>query len=223
MRRFVAPGMIIAAFVLSAVTYFGLPQSVVVHWSLNGTPNGHASPLFTALFAPLLMLALWTGLGDRGLGRDVRSLFTRKPSPADRSAARSNYGGVVEVMLGNALAFHIVLIASAIGILAPTDQPMILALGLSLGLIILGNYIPRVTKRNLLIGVRSPWAFASEAVWQRTQRVGGYAMVAAGAVGFVGALLVRSAPLKPVFIALILQVSFVYIYSFRLARLKKLA
>jgi uncharacterized membrane protein len=43
----------------------------------------------------------------------------------------------------------------------------------------IGLVMPRV-KRNPLIGVRTPWTLTSDENWARTQRVGGYAMVASG-------------------------------------------
>ena len=39
------------------------------------------------------------------------------------------------------------------------------------GLVALGNYMPRI-RQNYTMGVRTPWALASEHCWQRTQRMG---------------------------------------------------
>jgi uncharacterized membrane protein len=82
---------------------------------------------------------------------------------------------------------------------------------------VIGNYMPRVTRRNAFVGFRVPWAYASEEVWRRTQRAGGYGMVAGGMIGLVGAFALPSAPLKPFIVATIAQIVVVMIYSYRIA------
>ena len=45
--------------------------------------------------------------------------------------------------------------------------------------IVLGNYSGKV-RRNYFIGIRTPWTLASEEVWSRTHRFGGWVFVIAG-------------------------------------------
>ena len=45
--------------------------------------------------------------------------------------------------------------------------------------IVLGNMMPKV-KQNFFTGVKTPWALSSEAVWNKTQRLGGKSMVLGG-------------------------------------------
>ena len=45
--------------------------------------------------------------------------------------------------------------------------------------IIVGNYLGKV-RRNFFIGIRTPWTLASDEVWARTHRVGGWLFVMAG-------------------------------------------
>jgi uncharacterized membrane protein len=47
--------------------------------------------------------------------------------------------------------------------------------------IFLGNILPKVPK-NFFIGIRTPWTLASETVWERTHRLGGWCFVLAGAL-----------------------------------------
>lgn len=45
----------------------------------------------------------------------------------------------------------------------------------------LGNVLPRLP-RNGLVGIRTPWTLADPMVWERTHRLGGYLLTAAGLV-----------------------------------------
>jgi len=45
--------------------------------------------------------------------------------------------------------------------------------------IFLGNVLPKVPK-NFFIGIRTPWTIASDEVWDRTHRLGGWCFVLAG-------------------------------------------
>ena len=49
---------------------------------------------------------------------------------------------------------------------------------------LLGNVLGKV-RRNFYVGVRTPWALASERVWNATHRLAGKTFVAAGLVGLV--------------------------------------
>ncbi|MEL7298668.1 MAG: SdpI family protein, partial [Pseudomonadota bacterium] len=51
--------------------------------------------------------------------------------------------------------------------------------GVGLLFVVLGNYMGKLRK-NFFIGIRTPWTLASDEVWARTHRLGGYLFVAAG-------------------------------------------
>lgn len=64
--------------------------------------------------------------------------------------------------------------------------------------VLLGNLMPKFGS-NHFIGIRTPWTLSSDAVWQRTQRVGGLLFVGTGVVtillgllGLDGALLIAA-------------------------------
>lgn len=45
----------------------------------------------------------------------------------------------------------------------------------------LGNLLPKVPK-NFIVGIKTPWTLANEAVWQRTHRLGGWTFVLSGLI-----------------------------------------
>ena len=60
---------------------------------------------------------------------------------------------------------------------ADMGRPVLVGVGLLLA--VLGNYLGKTT-RNFFLGIRTPWTLASDEVWRRTHRLGGWTMVAAG-------------------------------------------
>ncbi len=212
----IAPAAVVVAFVVSALAYSHLPAVVPVHWGIGGQPDEFGSRLTTALQLPLLMLAMWTVLKLLPK-RDIIFFVKYRPRPEDDRAVRPEYERMASIVLSNLLALHLYAIASGLSLLPARQQPRIMAMLLSVSMIVVGNYLPRITRRNLFFGVRMPWTFASEDIWRRTQRIGGYAYVATGVVGLIGALAVPASPLKPLMVALVIQVVAVAAYSYWLA------
>jgi uncharacterized membrane protein len=62
-----------------------------------------------------------------------------------------------------------------------SDVPVITVVTLLLGglFVVVGNYFGKVRK-NFFVGIRTPWTLASDEVWARTHRVGGWLFVLAG-------------------------------------------
>ena len=54
--------------------------------------------------------------------------------------------------------------------------------------VVLGNMMPKV-KQNFFTGVKTPWALSSDAVWNKTQRLGGKSLVLGGILILCGAFL----------------------------------
>src|SRR6185437_9837627 len=215
-KRFVPLMLVAAAFLLSAVSYQHLPANVPTHWGISGRPDQFGSRLQTALLLPLIMLFI--GVVFSYVPNYDRLLFIKyEPRDSDSSTVRPEYDRLITILLAFLLAMHTFAIASGLGLVAATHEPLLLAVVLSFGMIAIGNYMPRVTRRNAFIGVRLPWAYASEEVWRRTQRAGGYGLVAAGVIGLAGAFAVPSAPVKPLFAALVAETIVVMVYSYSLA------
>ena len=59
------------------------------------------------------------------------------------------------------------------------DITRLITAGMGILLILLGNMMPKV-RRNSMMGLRTRWSMANDRVWQKSQRFGGIACVAAG-------------------------------------------
>jgi uncharacterized membrane protein len=219
-KKILSLSVVAAAVAISAVAYPRLPAIVPTHWGISGNPNRLGSRLELALLAPCLMLAIAVVFAF--VPHYDRYLFIRyrdrgSTLDPDSSTARPEYDTMISIILTFMLAMHTFAVASGLGLIAQNQRPVLIAAIISIGMIAIGNYMPRITRRNAFLGVRLPWTYASEEVWRRTQRIGGYGMVAAGIVGVVGAIAVPSSPVKPLFAAVFIQLVVVAAYSYYLA------
>lgn len=64
------------------------------------------------------------------------------------------------------------------------DINKVLVITLGVLLIVLGNYIPK-TRKNSIIGVRTPFSMKNDVTWAKTNRFGGILLVIAGIIGIV--------------------------------------
>jgi len=182
-----AAALVLVAAIASAIAYPHLPPRVAVHWDLRGQPNGYSGPLGAAITLPIIMLV--TAAMLIVAPRFDSGVFIRYGNrDADDSTNRPVYAVVVLLVLGAMLAIHLLTLATALGTIGPSKAPLVMVVMLSLIFITLGNYMPRVTHRNAFIGVRLPWAYASDEVWRRTQRIGGYGMVLVGVAGLIASV-----------------------------------
>lgn len=76
--------------------------------------------------------------------------------------------------------------------LVPLDLNRLLCGATGLGLIALGNWIPKL-KEPGPVGLRTPWSVKNTAVWRKCQRFGGWSLAAAGAASLAAALLAPGA------------------------------
>ena len=94
--------------------------------------------------------------------------------------------------------------------------PGVLMAAIAVGLIALGNYMPRI-RQNYTMGAKTPWALANEHCWQRTQRMAGIVFILSGLLllgGLAESALLGTSLLIYAFVAvLVLGIVWIYVYS----------
>lgn len=163
-----ALGSLACAALATAVLYGNLPDPIATHFDIHGTPDGWMPRAIGAWFMPVFGIAIWA--------------FVRfAPRILPRSEKRRLAGPYVAFFAAATAIFlsflHLVVLRVALVPGASVLRPVLVAMGAMF--VAIGLVMPRV-KRNPLIGVRTPWTLTSDENWARTQRVGGYAMVASG-------------------------------------------
>jgi uncharacterized membrane protein len=169
--------LLLIAVAMSAAAYPRLPAQVAIHWNWRGDADGFGPRWLLALMVPAsasLIVALLSVLPMIG---PMRREFPRW---------RSAYGRICVAVVAALTLCHAALLSSALG--RPVDVPMVMLLILGVMLAVIGNLLGKV-RRNFWVGIRTPWTLASDAVWERTHRIGARLTVAHGLALAAAALL----------------------------------
>jgi immunity protein, SdpI family len=196
--------IIVAQVLISAGTYPFLPPSVPSHFDASGQINGYMPKLVYAILFPGMSILLFIIL---------RFAMQVGPNLGYRSQRRANTQ-IVSLILVGILLFMLViqLLTTAYALGAHVDISLVVELAVSVLFIFLGNYLGKL-RRNFWAGIRTPWTLASDIVWERTHRLGGWLFVL---VGFIGLITAFFPPLRfyGLFVPLILVVVILVIYSY---------
>jgi uncharacterized membrane protein len=177
MRRWFPAALIAGAVLFSLAVYSRLPDEVPVHWGISGDPDRFGSRVEGAFLMPAIMIAVLM------IMRWLPSIDPRSENITKfRSAYDTVVGGTIALLTG----IHVLALGSALG--WPVNMSTAVLVGLGVLFILLGNLLP-VVRSNFIFGIRTPWTLSSDAVWTRSHRLGGYAMVAAGIITIVAAFL----------------------------------
>lgn len=155
---------------LMALWYAELPDPMPSHWNAKGEVDGFMDR--EANLALLFGLPVFCWILMK-----VIPLISPKGFRTDEFSEIVNVLQVALVVFMSAIGVAVMLEARNFG-LDMTNYVVIAVGGL---LIVLGNYLGKVRK-NFFIGIRTPWTLASDEVWAKTHRLGGWMFVLAGLV-----------------------------------------
>ncbi|MBL5862149.1 SdpI family protein [Serratia fonticola] len=171
--------LIVAAAIATLMYYSNLPESIPVHWNLDGMPDKYGPRAMLYLLGPGLMSMMLT----LGLCMPWFS-----PKRFGLESFKATYSYFIVVLVGMFGLFYAVVLHAIL-----TDSLEIqrtIYVGVFMLLILVGNPMGKV-KRNFYVGIKTPWTLASERVWYATHRLSARVMVASGLLGliavFVGA------------------------------------
>jgi uncharacterized membrane protein len=136
-----------------------LPDQLAVHWNVDGAADAFEPKVLALFLLPAAMLAAYLLL----------LLVPRiDPLRANIEQFRKPYDRFVALLIGFLFVVYVATLALNAGYFFNIGYLVIL--GLSAVIYYTGSLM-RSTKRNYFIGVRTPWALASDIVWQKTHRV----------------------------------------------------
>ena len=157
--------------------YPHLPELIPIHWNIRGEVDGWAPKSWAVYLNPgitLVLIALIWGLP------------ALSPRPFSVDTFRQTFNYVIVVLCGLMAYIHVVMLQAALH--PHADSGRYLIGGLFLFFALLGNVMGKV-RRNLWMGIRTPWTLASEVVWDRTHRLAAWMLTGAGVLGFLLTLL----------------------------------
>ncbi len=160
--------LLILSFLAAFYLYQVFPAQVATHWGLNGEVNGYSSPFAAAFLIPFLLLGMYI-------------LFYFLPYFDPKKDQYASFSSVYHKLrdLLITFLFAIFLLTSLSSLGNKIDIGFYIALMLGALFIFLGLLLRKV-KMNWFLGIRTPWTLSSEAVWNKTHKLGGFIMPLAG-------------------------------------------
>ena len=141
-----------------------LPDTMNIHWSMNGTADGTASKAVAIIVPSLVFLALhW-----------LCSLDT-----ICRNHKQSRKVQNIALWLCPMISLLVSGTVYSLALGFEFDMSKILFLLLGILFAVMGNYMPKF-RQNPTLGIKTSWALADEENWNATHRFGGRVWMAAG-------------------------------------------
>lgn len=168
MRKWIPVLTVLAALAASMAVYNRLPESMTIHWDLEGNPNGWASRLTGAFALPGIMVGIYAVM---------RFLPLVDPRRENYEKFQGTYEGLILTVLLFLLVIHVIVLRAALG--HEVSMQKVIPLMMGMLFVVIGNLLPRA-RSNFFVGIRTPWTLSSEKSWERTHRIGGYVFVLIG-------------------------------------------
>ncbi len=195
---------VLALGIYIAVLYPRLPDPLPTHWNAAGEVDDYMSRsagliLFVAI--PIISMLL----------------FKLIPVISPHGFRTEGFSRVVNLLMVGTVLFACVVAAIALSAAVGSSVNISVVIPAAVGLLLMfiGNLLGKVRK-NFFIGIRTPWTLASDEVWARTHRLGGWCVVLAGLIMFVAAL--AGARLYVSVTAVVVLVLVPVVYSFFIYR-----
>jgi uncharacterized membrane protein len=156
---------------LLAFTWYSIPDTIPVHYGMDGTADRYDSKTTLLWLIPAVQLLIYI-------------VVSLAPFIDPKKRLHHNQGGYYTIRLTIIMFMSTVFISYLVSLTGQWNFSRSIPLFLMAFITALGNYMP-ILKSNYFIGIRTPWTLESEHVWTQTHRVIGRLWVAFGASGFI--------------------------------------
>ncbi len=168
---------ILALAVYTAFVYPALPDPMPTHWNSAGVADDYTAKPWGAVLLACVPLFVFL-------------VYKLIPVISPRGFRTESFTGVLNILMTVSVIFGAVIgvVALQAGMGASFNISTVVMVAVGLLLMVLGNFLGKVRK-NFFIGIRTPWTLASDEVWAKTHRLGGWCFVIAGLFMALGAVI----------------------------------
>lgn len=151
-----------------------LPEQMPTHWNVAGEIDGWSSRSFAVFGLPALLL-----------GVHLLCVFATLSDPKNQDNNVKYFRLVLWISPVVSVLVNGLVYCAALGLEFSMEQIMPIFIGALF--IVLGNWMPKL-KQNYTIGIKVPWVYYDEEIWNKTHRLGGKLWVATGVVILIAGL-----------------------------------
>lgn len=171
--------LLIAAMAVAIVIGFivvPVGASLPVHWNIAGEADGFLPREWALLMPALILVAVWV----------LFAVVMRFMPPAQREAGAHMAGVTFTAIMLLFLAITSATVAIGVGL--PVSMVQVVAAGVAVLLLVLGNAMPK-SRPNGFAGIRIPTTLRDPVNWQATHRLAGWLTMGGGLILLAAAFL----------------------------------
>lgn len=163
-------------FVMSALFYKELPDTIATHWNFNGVPDGYSSKAVAAFGIPtfLFIINLITNFA-----------IDKDPNKVNNTKVLIFIGKWMVPIVSVFVHTYIISYTLGKSLISISTYVMIFQ---GLLTMVIGNYLPKCQPNNT-IGIKTPWAIKDKENWKKTHRISGFIWVIGGFVLCINAFM----------------------------------
>jgi len=200
--EWIALAIVILSFVLGFMFHGRMPEQMAAHWTVGNEVDGFMSRFWGLFFGPIILA---------GLFLLFLAIPRTDPLKDNIELFRTHFDRFMILLLVFLLYLYLLTIAWNLG--RRFVMIRLLAPGFAILFFFCGVFLER-TRRNMFIGIRTPWTLTSDRVWDRTHRLGGTLFKIAGVLS-LGGIAFPSQAIYFVLVPVLLAALGVALYSYR--------
>ena len=194
-------GIISLSFAVGIYFYPQMPDLMASHWSAKGEVDGYMSKFWGIFFMPFISIGLF-----------LLFISIPKIDPLKENIAkfRKHFDGFIVLLMLFLFYLYLLTIFWNLGFKFNMPQLLMPAFGI---LFFYTGILTENAKKNWFIGIRTPWTLSSEAVWEKTHKLGGRLFKILGLITLLGIFIGQYAFILVIFSAIFIAI-YTFIYSY---------
>ena len=187
--------IILISFIAGAVLYSYMPEKMASHWNIAGEVDDYMPKFWGLFLMPIISLVMF-----------FLFIFLIKIDPLKKNVQkfRKYYDGFITVFI--AFFFYLYVLTIFWSLKFEFNMVQFLFPAFAVLFYYIGILFEK-SKRNWFIGIRTPWTLSSDAIWDKTHKLGGKMFKAVSFLALLGIVFPRQA-----FFFIIPSLIFVSIY-----------
>jgi uncharacterized membrane protein len=169
-------GMVAAFYAIAFYFYPQMPEQMASHWNAKGAVDDYTSRFMGLFLFPFIAT---------GLALLFVTIPLTDPLKSNIAKFRKYYDWFVVLFLLFFQYLYVLTIIWNKNVSFDMMRALLPALGILFFYI---GIMIRNSKRNYMVGIRTPWTLANDEVWNKTHVLGGRLFMAAGVIDTIGAI-----------------------------------
>jgi uncharacterized membrane protein len=201
MAKIISIVLVCLSFLIAIYFYPQMPDIMVSHWNAQGQANGYMTKAWALFMLPVIFTII-----------TVLFFLIPKIDPLKANIEKFKKYYYNFIALISLFFFYVYFLSILWNLGLKLDMSRLLPPALGILFYFCGVLVENA-KRNYFIGIRTPWTLSSDAVWDKTHKLGGKLFKISGVITFFG-IFFPKVSFFLLFATLLPFTVFIFIYSY---------